>query len=53
MKGASLSWPLRPEFVWETLKILEEFADCVTDAKGSMLLYDAYDPAKTVQSAGT
>jgi hypothetical protein len=45
MKGASLSWPLRPEFVWETLKILEEFADCVTDAK--------YDPAKTVQSAGT
>jgi hypothetical protein len=52
MKGASFTWPLRPEFVWETLKSFEEFTDRVADAKGSMLLYEAYDPAKTVQAAG-
>ena len=52
MKGASFTWPLRPEFVWETLKSFEEFTSRVEDAKGSMLLYEAYDPAKTVGSAG-
>jgi hypothetical protein len=51
MKGASFTWPLRPEFVWETLKSFEEFTDRVADAKGSMLLYEAYDPTKTVQTA--
>jgi hypothetical protein len=51
MKGASFTWPLRPEFVWETLKSFEEFTDRAADAKGSMLLYEAYDPAKTVQAA--
>lgn len=52
MKGASFTWPLRAEFVWATLKSFEGFTDQVPDAKGSMLLYEAYDPAKVVQSAG-
>jgi hypothetical protein len=51
MKGASYTWPLRPEFVWETLKSFEEFTDRVPDARGSLLLYEAYDAAKAVQSA--
>lgn len=51
MKGASFTWPLRPEFVWQTLMSFQEFTDRVPDARGSMLLYEAYDPAKTVALA--
>jgi hypothetical protein len=51
MKGASYTWPLRPEFAWETLKSFEEFTDRVPDARGSLLLYEANDAAKAVQSA--
>ena len=51
MKGASFTWPLRADFVWDTLKSFEAFTERVADAKGSMLLYEAYDAAKTVGSA--
>lgn len=51
MKGASYMWPLRAEFVWETLKSFEAFTERVPDAKGSLLLYEAYDAAKTVGNA--
>ena len=52
MKGACYTWPLRPEFVVETMKSFTAFTERVPDAHGSILLFEAYDPSVIVGAAG-